>query len=80
MTILASFLVDGPLMTAPERRTATVARMARLLAEADAFAIRGDAIRHLLASGYPVSDVFILVDDARQVAMQTVVAREMSAS
>ena len=71
-------LIDGPLMEARARRDAMAQRMADHLVKHDAFTNESDAIRSLMASGYPPLDIAILADDARQVAMQSVVAREMS--
>lgn len=59
-------------------REARVNRMAADLVEADAFATLADAIRLLMWKGYGSVDIALLADDARQVAMQSVVAREMS--
>lgn len=71
------FLLDGPLMLAPERRAAMVETMARELYDALLFADRGDSIRFLLGRGYPAIDIMLLVDDARQAAVQEIVAKEM---
>ncbi len=73
-----SYLVDGPLMLAPERRAAMVLNMGADLLEADAFRDRSDAIRHLYTKDYPTVDIMVLVDDAMQWAVQAVVAAEMS--
>lgn len=74
------YLIDGPLMTTPERRAARVEAMAFLLRQTNAYADRGDAVRFLMARGFSTLDILLLVDDARQVAVQDVVAREMGAS
>jgi hypothetical protein len=65
---------------AREGRDALVRRMADDLIECDAYANKLDACRCLLAKRYDSVDVAILLDDARQVAMQDVVAREMTGS
>lgn len=77
---LKPYLLDGPLMLAPERRAAMALNMGAELLENDCFRDRGDAIRHLMASptGWSAVDIMMLVDDARQWAMQAVVAAEMS--
>lgn len=54
-------------------------RMAADLVRHDAYANKWDAVRCLLAKKYDSVDVAILLDDARQVAMQDVVAREIAA-
>ena len=51
--------------------------MASDLIRFDAFANEQDAMRALLARDYRPFDVFVLLDDVRQVAMQEIVAREM---
>lgn len=68
--ILLERLIDA-------RRTDLVERMARDLVEADAFRVEYDAIMLLRFKGYRPVDVFNLVPDARQAAMQSVVATEM---
>lgn len=76
---LKPYLLDGPLMLAPERRAAMAIHMGAELVEADAFRDRGDAIRYLMAAptGWSTVDIMILIDDARQWAMQAVVAAEI---
>lgn len=69
-------LIDGPLIYT--RRNETVARMAQALVAEDAFHSEQDAIRLLMHKGFPPVQVFNLIDDARQLAMQHVVARERS--
>lgn len=61
-------------------RETVVDRMAADLVEADAFANAADAIRLLMWKGYGSHQVFTHADNARQVAMQSVVAREMARS
>jgi hypothetical protein len=70
-------LIDGPLMTAPERREAMTERMAIILSAHQVYADRAASVHVLRAEGFPMIDVHLMVDDARQVAMQEVVAREM---
>jgi hypothetical protein len=70
-------LIDGPLATHGESRDELVKRMAADLVTYDAFRNEADAIRSLMARGYPSFAVARFVDDARQVAMQGVVAAEM---
>jgi hypothetical protein len=70
-------LVDGPLL--PVRRKTLVERMAKDLIRYDAVTPEADSIRSLFGRGYSMVDIVMLIDDARQVAMQAIVAREMSA-
>jgi hypothetical protein len=77
---VVNFLLNGPIMTAPERREALLERMAKDIAAYHVCADRQDAVRVLHQLGYDVTDIHVLVDDARQVAMQDIVAREMSES
>lgn len=74
-------LVDGPLVDNHTRRKDLVTRMAKDLIRFDAVADERDAIRALAWCGsYGTLDVVLLVDDARQVAMQEIVAAEMGKS
>lgn len=50
------------------------------LVEADAFANLADAIRLLMWKGYGSLNIAMHADNARQAAMQSVVAREMARS
>jgi hypothetical protein len=79
MIVTTPFLLDGPLMTAVERRKAVTERMAKDLIEAGALGSDQDAIRLLHAAGYPMLDVALLAAEARMLAYQEIVAREMSA-
>lgn len=72
------FLIDGPLMLAVERRKAVLERMAKDLSRLDAFLCDDDARRALRREGYPGLDVDLLHKEARMIAMQDVVAREMA--
>lgn len=74
------FLLDGPLMLAPERKQAMAEEMAALLLDAGAYLDRGDAIRLLRAANYAVLNIMLCVDDAQHFALQKIVAGEMSAS
>lgn len=71
-------LIDGPLLETDMRRTDLVARMAKELIRQDTYHTERDAIRSLVGNGFSALDVMVVVDDARQVAMQHVVAMEMS--
>lgn len=71
-------LIDGPLVYT--QRAETVAKMAKTLIEEDAFQNEQDAIRLLTFKGFGLVEVFHMIDDARQVATQHVVAREMAKS
>lgn len=70
-------LIDGPLVVVGNRRKAIVLAMAAELVRFDAFQCEGSASRTLHNRGYRASDIFMMIDDARQVAMQSVVAEEM---
>ena len=73
-----AFLIDGPLLLAPERRAMLIEHMAADLLETGNFVDRRASEQQLYRDGYLALDVMILVDDARQVAMQEIVAKEMS--
>ena len=76
-----TYLLDGPMMLAPERKQAKIEEMAAsLLKDGRAFLDRGDAIRLLRSLDYSVLDVMLCVDDARALATQEIVAREMGES
>jgi hypothetical protein len=75
--ILSFPLIDGPLAPQSEGRDDLVRRMAADLVTYDAFRVEADAIRSLMAKGYSSFAVLRFVDDARQVAMQEIVAAEM---
>lgn len=66
-----------PLLWPNRRRTALVKRMAIVLVRAEAFTSEREAVRVLMARGFSAFDVALLTDDARQVAMQSVVTKEM---
>ncbi len=69
--------VDGPVVEV--NRAAIVARMAQALIDAGSYFCERDSIMTLLGK-FRAVEIAMLLDDARQVAMQeAVVAREMSA-
>ena len=72
-------LVDGPLCLDAVRaqRIAKVAEMASRLVETGAFVDHGDSIMVLVSYGYAPFEVHALIDDARQVAAEHMVAMEM---
>ena len=72
------YLLDGPLMALQDRRLALVEEMAHVLCQQDAYADPDDARRALRAFGYSALDIEVLLDDARQAAVQDAVALEMS--
>jgi hypothetical protein len=61
-------------------RRALVERMAADLVRYDALGNVEDSIRSLFGRGYATSDIHMLLDDARQVAFQEIVAKEMAKS
>ena len=74
----ATYLVNGPLMTAQARRREIAEAMAADLLRTNTVLNREDAVRMLRTAGYSIFDVHLLVDDARAVAFQEIVAKEMS--
>lgn len=73
-------LVDGSLSTRRTARSSLVERMAKDLLRFAAFGQEADAIRSLFGAGYSMADIVMLVDDARMLAYQDTVAKEMSES
>ena len=74
-----SYLIDGPLMLAIERKKAVTERMARDMTAAGApLTSDRDAVRFLMKEGYHYLDVALLAGAARMLAYQEIVAREMS--
>lgn len=75
-------LVDAPLSleTARHERACKVADMAHALIANQAYADQGDAITALVGAGFPIFEIKVLLDDARQVAVQHMVAMEMGES
>jgi hypothetical protein len=59
-----TYLVDGPLMSAADRRAAIKARMVLELMAADAFGNRDGARRALYAQDFFALDIELLVDEA----------------
>lgn len=75
MGVISDFpLIDGPL--APLDHSAIVKLMAAVLIEADAFRSEADAMRALRPQ-FEMVEIIVHVDNARQYAMQSVVAEEM---
>ncbi len=69
-------LVDGPVVEV--NRADRVAQMAKTLIELSTYADKDDAILSVRGK-FSAVEIMMMIDDARQVAMQHVVAREMSA-
>lgn len=72
-----SYLLDGPIMLAPERRAAMLDRMAADIMAAGIADCEQDCVRLLMHAGYGYLNVAILVGQARHIA---IVMREMAAS
>jgi hypothetical protein len=71
--------LKGPIVIKPATyRQQLIESMARALVEAGTANDERDAIRSLFGNGYAMSDIVMLLDDARALAFQDVVAREMS--
>jgi hypothetical protein len=79
VSVARIFLLEGPLI-APRKEDSSVMifSMAADLIEADAFRDHRISFHTLVLRGYNSFYVSSLIDDARQVAMQSVVAAEMS--
>lgn len=75
---LKPYFIDGPLMSLSAGRRLKIELMARVLIENDVVACEQDCIRLLGHSGFAWLDVAILAGEARMVAMQEIVAAEMS--
>lgn len=74
-----SFLIDGPLMSIFDRRREMIESMAKdLVAGGEGLLCDSDAMQILRHKGYAMVDVAILAGEARMVAMQEIVAQEMS--
>ncbi len=74
-----TFLLDGPLMLAVDRRKAVTERMVLdLIQSGEDLTCDRTAVRVLMARGYPNLDVAILAGEARQQALEEVVSVEMS--
>ena len=79
MTVYKFPLIDGALPT--QSKSEIVAEMAAILVGADAFQTEAGALRVLMDTrAYPAFELMLHIDDARQLAAQEVVAREMAAS
>lgn len=80
MAVISTFpLIDGGLSQVPLSRAQVVELMAADLERLDAFRSEADAIRALMGLKlYSTFEIMTCVDDARQAAMQIVVAREIS--
>lgn len=72
-------LDDAVKVLAPRRRE-LVERMAKDLIRYESYVTEPDAIRSLFGRGYSMPDIVMLIDDARMVAFQEIVAKEMSGS
>lgn len=72
------YLVDGPLMTIPERREEKLRLMARDLVRHGVPHNDREAVRMLCAMNYHHLDVAILAGEARMLAYQEIVAAEIS--
>lgn len=68
----------APLTDIRTRRQDLLARMARDLIRFDALVPETDSIRALHGARYPMADIIMLIDEARALAFQEIVAREMS--
>lgn len=75
---MTPFLLSGPIMTAPERRRTVTEAMAKHLLTVDIVPVREDAVRMLRTAGWSMFDVDLLVDDARALSFQEIVAEVMS--
>lgn len=70
-------IIDNPLVENKTYRTAMLELMVAVLIREQTFNIEADAIRSLRAD-FAMADIIMLIDDARQAAMQDIVAREMA--
>lgn len=82
MTVTLSFpLPDGSISLDGVNiiRVSLVVRMARVLVDEECFSDHADSIQALVSSGrFSYFDILVCIDDARQTAMQHVVAMEMA--
>lgn len=75
------YLIEGPICGLIEARRDLIARMAETLsANPEGLASDRDAVRVLMAKGYGVANSAILGGEARMVAYQEIVGREMGES
>jgi hypothetical protein len=73
------YLLEGPLCGLIEARRDLIERMAKTLSDnPEGLSSDRDAIRVLVANGYGFANAAILAGEARMVAYQEIVAREMS--
>lgn len=72
-------IVD-PLTKYRERRKDLTERMAADIVKYESWRTEQDAIRSLFGRGYAMADIVMLVDEARTLAFQEVVAKEMGQS
>lgn len=71
-------LLDGPLAPLSDSATGELVKlMAAVLIEFDAFHNERDSIRALMGK-FPMVEIVVHGDNARQYAMQTIVAKEMA--
>ena len=75
------YLLDGPICGLIPARAAMIERMAETLsANPEGLASDRDAVRVLFDAGYGIANSAILGGEARMVAYQEIVAREMGES
>jgi hypothetical protein len=74
-----TYLLDGPLMALIEQRQALIEKMAKDLVRDGALGSDQEASRALFGK-YRMLDVALLAGEARMLAYQEIVAREMSKS
>lgn len=81
MNVISFPLIDGSLVNWQQHRENLARLMAEDLVERDAWHTEGEAVRALYRTRkYKMGDIMALVDDVRQIAMQTLVAKEMGGS
>jgi hypothetical protein len=79
--MINSYLLEGSLSGLIQRRPELIERMAKTLVEyPEGLASDSDAVRILRWKGYAPFDVALVAGEARSVAYQAIVAREMSES
>jgi hypothetical protein len=71
-------LLESPLVDTQSLRHALIERMANDLLAAGVIDSEAASMRTLRRLGYTAADIIMCIDDARQVAMQDIVAREMA--
>lgn len=80
MTVIHFPLIDGSLVPLRQYHQDLTQRMADDLVRFNAFSNEQDSIRSLYGTRqYKMVDIMALIDDARQIAMQSVVAKEIGA-